>query len=102
MERVTPPPASMPASHAASTGVVGVAGAVFTAKDVIFGTNVAAFLFVGVTGVEPCNEVWWTPPHSRHRLPEAQVAALWPIPKHLKHIFLFRHRVDLSSTLADL
>ena len=76
MERVTPPPASMPASHAASTGVVGVAGAVFTAKVVMLGTNEEASLFVGVTGVDPCNEIWWIPPHRIHRVPDAQFAAL--------------------------
>ena len=71
-----PPPASMPASHAESIGAVGVAGAVFTAKVVTLGTNGVALLFVGVTGVDPCNEVWWTPPHSRQRILDAQVTAL--------------------------
>ena len=51
-----PPPASMPASHAASTGAVGATGVAFTAKDVMFGTKDAAFLFEGVTGLDPCNE----------------------------------------------
>ena len=65
MERVTPPPASMPASHAVSGGVVGVVGVAaalgagvagvvaFTANVVRLGTNGAASLFVGVGGLEP-------------------------------------------------
>ena len=51
MERVTPPPASMPASHAVSRGAVGADDAVDAAGDGStlkverFGSNVVAFLF---------------------------------------------------------
>ena len=43
IERATPPPEEIPASHAESIGVVGVAA--FTAKVVWFGTNFEAALF---------------------------------------------------------
>ena len=58
----------MPASHADSCGVAGVAGAdgagvaAFTANVVRFGTNGAAFLFDG-GGAVPWRETWWFPPH---------------------------------------
>jgi len=43
IDRVTPPPQETAASHAESTGVVGVA--VFTAKVVWFGSKAEAALF---------------------------------------------------------
>ena len=48
IERATPPPEEIPASHAESTGVVGVAA--FTAKVVWLGTKAEAALSSVETG----------------------------------------------------
>ena len=59
MERVTPPPASMPASHADSRIAVGAddavdaAGFESTLKVVRFGSKAAAFLFGNDGAVVP-------------------------------------------------
>ena len=108
MERDTPPPASMPASHAVSCGAVGAddavdaAGVGFTAKLVRLGTKAVASLFTpGVGGEDPCRDWWWLPPHFKHGNFFGQSVALWPTTKHLKQTFLFLQTVDLSSTLKD-